>query len=296
MIYSHDLVNQHFLLDTGAPRTICGKSWLSKASWIILKNINLPPHIQPFRFTGNPVFELYGVLLATSLTDNHGKSHVLKIFTNVFPPAPVPFLLDLTDSRRFGFDICLREQHASHLHVSSWNAVFPFIVTFHIWVPFTPITTCSAEFSDASHILSTSKFAVPSDSTHNTHIGIAHTSSSIVTQLLEVQRSRYLIPPWRRETWDPSTTCMELYPIHQALNNLRGPHYQKSFSKILEISRFQRSCKKNSSHSAVLSVLKHRSYLANPNSRYHPMLLLFLLYHLMFCLKRSTTKSTTYSV
>lgn len=62
---------------------------------------------------------MYGVNLVANLTDIEGHRYVLKIFMFVMPSIPIPFMFDVTDQRRLGFDLCLREQHSSPLRISA---------------------------------------------------------------------------------------------------------------------------------------------------------------------------------
>ena len=118
-LFSTLSADQHLLLDTSAPRSICSIKLLQKTHWTALKKIGLPDTTPPFRFAGNPVSALYDVQLVASLTEIQGKKHELKLSIYVLPPIPIPFLLESTESRRLGLKIGLCEQHASHLRISA---------------------------------------------------------------------------------------------------------------------------------------------------------------------------------
>lgn len=128
-LYSTTSPETHILLETCAPRSICSEEWLTKSRRIPLKKIDLPSNMSPFRFAGHPIYALYGVQLAASIADIQGQTHSRKLFVYVLPPTPSSFLLGLTDQRRLGFDISLTENHSSYLRVSSWDTVFPLVVT-----------------------------------------------------------------------------------------------------------------------------------------------------------------------
>lgn len=229
-LYSSTSADQHILLDTGAPRSICSVDWLEKANWAPLQTVALPANTPPFRFAGHPIRAMYGVKLAATLTDIQGHKHVLKIFAYVLPSTPIPFLFGLTDQRRLGFDLCLREQHSSHLRISAMGKVFPLLVTSHVWLRFEPRHPYSPDTAEWKDIISKSLF----DST--TAIVETLASSAFMVQQdephPESNTTTYLIPPWRRHNWTPTITRMELLRLHRALK-----HPEKSsISKILSHS------------------------------------------------------------
>lgn len=118
-LFSSTWPNEHLFLDTGAPRSICSEKWLRNSQWIPLEKVELSARTPPFRFASHPVCALYGVKIAATITDIHGRPHVLKLFVCVIPPTPISFFLGLTDQLRPGFDICLREKHSSHLSITA---------------------------------------------------------------------------------------------------------------------------------------------------------------------------------
>lgn len=81
-----------FSLDTGAPKTTCNESWLSKVGWTPVKRIDFPDDIPPFRFAGHPIRALYGVCLSGKLTYIQGHLHPLHLFAFVLLDCPNPFL------------------------------------------------------------------------------------------------------------------------------------------------------------------------------------------------------------
>ena len=52
--------------------------WLKEAGWMILKKIQLPNFIRPFRFAGTPVQAMYAACIIAQITDITGKEHVIR--------------------------------------------------------------------------------------------------------------------------------------------------------------------------------------------------------------------------
>lgn len=85
ILYSRSSHNDHILLDTGAPRSICSEDWLQNANLVLLKRIILPANTPPFRFAGHPICTLYGVLIAASITKILGRQHTQDISVCYLP-------------------------------------------------------------------------------------------------------------------------------------------------------------------------------------------------------------------
>lgn len=143
--FSSTSPNQRLLLGTSAPRSVCSEDYLRNAHWIRLENAELPARTPPFRFASHPVCALYGVKIAATITDIQGQPHVLKLSVYVLPWTSIQFLLGLAGQRRLGFDICLCEKHSSHLSITAIEAVFPLVVTSHVWLCFEPLHQSSAK-------------------------------------------------------------------------------------------------------------------------------------------------------
>lgn len=234
-LYSNSTSTQYILLDTGAPRSFCSENWLKQASWAPLQKVDLPLNTPPFRFAGHPVRTLYGVKLAASIFDITGKRHILKIFVYVLPSTPIPFLFGLTDQRRLAFDICLREKHASHLRLTTFDAVFPLMVTSHVWLRFEPLHQCSPTTPDWDSIVSKSSFE-----SSITHLNTVPPSMTFLidsdSSIPNEHHPTYLLPPWRRDNWTPTISRMELFRLHRALKHPETT----SLSKIIRQSLGQR--------------------------------------------------------
>lgn len=138
MIYSSTSTDQHIMLNTGAPRSIGNADWLEKANWAPPQMVELPANMPPFRFAGHLVRAMYGVKLAATLTDNPGRRHVLMMFAYFLLSTLMPFLIGVTNQRRLVFDLCLREQHWSHLHNSFMANIFLLLITSSVWLRFEP--------------------------------------------------------------------------------------------------------------------------------------------------------------
>lgn len=101
MVFSTNAPDQHLLLDTVAPSSICSEHWLHRAQWNPLKKFQLSPNTPPFRFAGRPICALYGVQLAATITDIKGRPRTLKLFAYVLPSTPISFLLESLISAAF---------------------------------------------------------------------------------------------------------------------------------------------------------------------------------------------------
>lgn len=88
-------VSRRFLLDTGAPKSICSNTGLTNANWNPIKMITLPDHIKPFRLAVHPVQASHGACLLAVIKEIHVRTHYLQLFTFVFPLTPIPFLTRL---------------------------------------------------------------------------------------------------------------------------------------------------------------------------------------------------------
>lgn len=139
--YSSGLVNEHVLLNTGAPRFPCSKNWLRKSNWSPLKEIALGPGTVPFSFSEHLVQPLYTARFAAHIQDICGQVFYLKICAYILPSNPIPFLFGLVDQRSLGFDICLRNGNASYLKINynRFDSTFPVIVSSHVWLRFQPV-------------------------------------------------------------------------------------------------------------------------------------------------------------
>ena len=134
-------INQHLLLDPGAPRSICSEPWLRQSNWHPIKIILLPPDMRPFRFAGHPIHTMYAVCLIAELTDSSGKVHLFRQVTFVLPDTPIPFLVGLQIKGTLSFDLCLRVNTDSHLKINAWNSIHQLMVNSHVWLPFRTVNT-----------------------------------------------------------------------------------------------------------------------------------------------------------
>lgn len=160
-LFSNPSADQHVLLDTGAPRSICSKGRLQKANWRPLKRIELRTNTPPFSFAGHAVYVLCGALLTAKIVNFEGKDHILEMFAYVLHSTPIFFSRGLTDQSRLGSDICLRERHSSPLRISARHNIFPMTVTWHLWLRFLPMHNCSAASLSLNKITSISTLETP---------------------------------------------------------------------------------------------------------------------------------------
>lgn len=182
MVFSTNAPDQHLLLDTVAPSSICSEHWLHRAQLNPLKKFQLSTNTPPFRFAGRPICALYGVQLAATITDIKGRPRTLKLFSYVLPSTPISFLVRIVDQRRLCFDICLSEGHSSRLKISAWQKSFPITITSHVWIHFTPTHKFSGSSREWDDILSKYMF-------HSTT-----SIANIVTSDLDITTTYLIIP------------------------------------------------------------------------------------------------------
>lgn len=145
--FSSTSADEHLLLDTGAFWSIWSEDWLQKPSWKALKQVQFSPSTPPFRFSGHPVRDLYGVPLAVRNVYIYGKQHILKIIAYTRFCTLILFHLGFTEQKRHGFEICLWEYYSGLLRISKLNKVFRLTVTSHVWLNCGPLSLCSPESS-----------------------------------------------------------------------------------------------------------------------------------------------------
>ena len=95
-------VTQHLLLDNGSPKNIASEKWLQQAGWRPIQTIQLPDHVQPFRFAGNSISAKFGVCLIAKVRDIKGNQYFLRMFVFALPDTPIPFLVGLQTQRSCG--------------------------------------------------------------------------------------------------------------------------------------------------------------------------------------------------
>lgn len=144
----------HFLLDTGAPKTICNESWIKRANWTSSICISLPQNLPPLRFAGHPLHALCGIFLAASESDIQSNAHELRLFALVFSDVPIPLLLGLQDRRRPGFEVCLRTGDASHHEVSQWGSTHHLTITSHVHLSFKLQPVSVVDHHDFKYVIS----------------------------------------------------------------------------------------------------------------------------------------------
>ena len=220
-------VNNHLLLDTGAPKTICSEDWLRQSNWIPTTKIPLPESVKPFRFAGQHVKPLYAACLVAEVTDIHGKPYIFRQVAFVLPPTPIPFLIGLQTSRTLAFDIHLREGNNSHLTITRWNATFPLVVHSHSWLEFKPLNKDPQQKTNWAPLIG---------------MTLEHLSTPSINFCFPVSS---ITPPWEREGWNSNMNPDAVPKLHELLKH-------PSPTSLLDLYRRVNSDRK------LPSALKHR--------------------------------------
>lgn len=241
------------------------EDWLQRAKRNRLKKLELPVNKIPLRFAGQPVYPLYGVQVAVSITEITGKTHNLNIFAYVLRSTPIPFLLGLTDQQRLGFDICLLELHSSHLNISHWYQYFPLVVISTAWLRFSPFRRCADDMHDRDATISKSMFVNTASMTN------AVSSVSTLTCLVLPHEKLFPISTLTLTSFlrGHVTNGPQLFPVWTSsasivlLNTGKRPQWQNVFERALEILPSHNQSRKHLTPSDDRRVRKPLKYLAN---------------------------------
>jgi len=257
----------HYLVDPGAPKSLCTSSWLQAAGWTPIKTIQVPAHVHPFRFAGVPIHAIQAVCLVAKLRDTQGKDHILRLVAFLLPSStPIPFLLGLQALRSKSVDLCLREaNHASHAKINAWNSIQNLVVNSHVWLPFTPQNVDPypsfnwEPLMEKTFLFITSPRSNPTAAVFFIHEQAQAISPPKIEDVQPTVAQAAIAHPWERDSWSSKLSEPNVLQLHKALRHPPGSSMLKLFRqqyagrkipqavqrRIQEVSSSCRECNEN---------------------------------------------------